>query len=149
MFEPSAPLSFCFIKDTPKKKCYRCGEPICKQQNFFLLFDWTLTTTTFVPCSICHSLQIGHFSVVRDSQLGRDQFVDIFWNNINPKQRHNFEKRSSSVSLGFPYDYGSVMHYPPYAFSINKRRTIRGKVTKHVFYNEAGASWSVISHCRK
>ena len=25
---------------------------------FKLLFDWMLTTTTFVPCSICHSLML-------------------------------------------------------------------------------------------
>ena len=78
-----------------------------------------------------HALGVHH----EQTRPDRDQFVDIFWNNIDPKQKSNFEKRSSSVSLGFPYDYGSVMHYTTYAFSINNRPTITGKVTKHVFDN--------------
>ena len=79
-----------------------------------------------------HALGVHH----EQTRPDRDQFVDIFWNNIIPKEKFNFYKESSSnVVISGPYDYGSVMHYSARAFGINNRQTIRGKVIKHVCFN--------------
>jgi hypothetical protein len=52
--------------------------------------------------------------------------VTIHWENIEPGMENNFFKYSARVitNFGVPYDYGSVMHYGPYAFSWNGQRTI-------------------------
>jgi hypothetical protein len=49
----------------------------------------------------------------------RDSFVAIDRDNVNPSQLHNFEQKLvQTVDLG-PYDYGSIMHYPPSAFAVS------------------------------
>lgn len=44
--------------------------------------------------------------------------------------QNNFEKASSSQTTAYnvEYDYGSVMHYSPTAFSRNGQATIQAKV---------------------
>lgn len=61
------------------------------------------------------------------SATERDDYVEIIWDNIQNGTRHNFEKFNASVvsQYGVEYDYGSVMHYPATAFSINGEPTIR------------------------
>lgn len=39
-------------------------------------------------------------------------------------KQNNFLKHEKSSSFGYPYDYGSVMHYSEKAFSSNGERTI-------------------------
>lgn len=48
--------------------------------------------------------------------------------------KHNFDKYNSSsvTDYGVGYDYASIMHYSPYAFSKNDKMTISPKVTKVV-----------------
>jgi hypothetical protein len=45
--------------------------------------------------------------------LGR--FVRVNWDNIMPGYERNFHQRPQITDLS--YDYGSIMHYPPYAFA--------------------------------
>ncbi|XP_028400048.1 zinc metalloproteinase nas-15-like [Dendronephthya gigantea] len=74
---------------------------------------------------IGHAMGLWH----EQSRPDRDAYVEIFWNNIIPRMRFNFQKHSSNGvdSLGVGYDYGSVMHYGSYAFSSNRRKTIDSK----------------------
>uniref|UniRef100_A0A1I8M9I8 Metalloendopeptidase n=1 Tax=Musca domestica TaxID=7370 RepID=A0A1I8M9I8_MUSDO len=58
----------------------------------------------------------------------RDGFVDIKYQNIRQAAYENFKKVSPTIAFGVPYDYGSVMHYSPRAFSQNGQPTI---VAKH------------------
>ncbi|XP_055588959.1 seminal metalloprotease 1-like [Uranotaenia lowii] len=69
-----------------------------------------------------HTLGFYHMQ----SASNRDKYVRIQWKNIKKGHRHNFIKYGfSAVSdFGTPYDYASLMHYPPKSFSKNGRRTI-------------------------
>lgn len=48
---------------------------------------------------------------------------------VVPGHEHNFKKakKGSTDDYGVNYDYGSVMHYSPKAFSVNGEHTIEPK----------------------
>lgn len=71
--------------------------------------------------------EIGHCIGLyhEQSRSDRDNFVEIKWANVDPARRHNFNLEDSE-NFG-PYDYGSIMHYPANAFSINNQDTILPK----------------------
>lgn len=78
---------------------------------------------------LIHALGYDHMH----SHTDRDKFVDIVWDNIDKKQYTNFEKVSSKKfsNFGTPYDFYSVMHYSPTAFSKNTKRTIVPKDSRY------------------
>lgn len=57
----------------------------------------------------------------------RDNFVDIFWSNIDPAFQFAFDKHVSDGQDIGNYDYVSIMHYGAFAFSINGQPTIKKK----------------------
>jgi len=92
-----------------------------------------------------HALGIWH----EQSRPDRDQYVDIFLQNVPTGNRHNFNKKSSSRTLGFPYDYGSVMHYGKYAFSNNRKPTILPKDRSKTIGQRRGLSTTDIAKLNK
>lgn len=60
----------------------------------------------------------------------RDTFVNINFSNVETGRERNFEKAKNGEASGFgvAYDFGSVMHYSPVAFSKNGKPTITAKV---------------------
>lgn len=71
---------------------------------------------------IGHAIGFWH----EQSRPDRDEYLTILWNNIQDGKEHNFERLDSEVdSLGEAYGYRSIMHYNLYAFSKNKKKTIR------------------------
>ncbi|MCL4167289.1 UNVERIFIED_CONTAM: hypothetical protein GTU68_014952, partial [Idotea baltica] len=56
------------------------------------------------------------------SREDRNNFVTINFGNIESGKEHNFDQAdvASSTDVG-SYDYGSIMHYGPYAFSNNEQ----------------------------
>uniref|UniRef100_A0A0N4UF60 Metalloendopeptidase n=1 Tax=Dracunculus medinensis TaxID=318479 RepID=A0A0N4UF60_DRAME len=60
------------------------------------------------------------------SRSDRDKYISIIWENIMEGAEDQFEKYGTNVVdlLGEDYDYSSIMHYGPYAFTGNGRRTI-------------------------
>ncbi|EDO34721.1 predicted protein [Nematostella vectensis] len=71
---------------------------------------------------LMHTLGFFHEQSRRD----RDNYITIHWDNIQSDKQFNFQKYEHGKvdTLGAPYDYGSIMHYPMFAFSSNGRATI-------------------------
>jgi pimeloyl-ACP methyl ester carboxylesterase len=76
------------------------------------------------PGSIIHVLGHALGLYHEQSRPDRDQYVKIVWENIEPTMVHNFNIVESAVNMRRPYDYSSIMHYPPNAFSVNGSPTI-------------------------
>jgi hypothetical protein len=69
---------------------------------------------------IGHAVGLWH----EQSREDRDTFVQIIWANIDPAAQHNFNQHIADGDDLGGYDYGSIMHYPRTAFSINGQDTI-------------------------
>jgi len=69
---------------------------------------------------IGHALGLWH----EHSRNDRDDFVDVRFENIYRGYEHNFQIQSSNGEDLGEYDYGSIMHYPSWAFSKNGEDTI-------------------------
>eukprot|EP00795_Rhopilema_esculentum_P007650 gene7650-13471_t len=72
---------------------------------------------------VLHALGFWH----EQSRPDRDQYIEIFWENIDEEQKSNFQKYSHQEAdiLGIQYDYSSVMHYGSKAFSKNGKETMK------------------------
>lgn len=95
--------------------------------NFYMV----VVNSTFLFVSfISFHFPIDSFSALgffhMHSAYDRDNFVIIQEENIIKGKQINFKKYDSSVITHFnsTYDYSSIMHYPAYAFSKNKKKTI-------------------------
>ena len=64
---------------------------------------------------VMHALGFYH----EQSRSDRDQYVEIFWENIQAGKENNFAKESHQTSdlLGAAYDFSSIMHYGKYSFA--------------------------------
>ncbi|MFH4977810.1 hypothetical protein AB6A40_004519 [Gnathostoma spinigerum] len=75
---------------------------------------------------IMHELMhaVGFFH--EQSRPDRDNFISIQWSNIQPGMYGQFEKYGHGIiqTLSAPYDYASIMHYGPRAFTRNGQPTI-------------------------
>ncbi|KAM7352147.1 seminal metalloprotease 1-like [Cochliomyia hominivorax] len=71
---------------------------------------------------LLHALGFEH----QHSAADRDDYIKIVWENIKDDKHNQFDKRSEDTvtDFGVGYDYGSVMHYGPKAFSKNNKKTI-------------------------
>jgi hypothetical protein len=64
---------------------------------------------------IGHAVGLWH----EQSREDRDDFVTIHFDNVQPDAAHNFDQHVTDGDDIGPYDYGSIMHYPPNAFAID------------------------------
>lgn len=69
---------------------------------------------------IGHALGLWH----EQSRADRDAYVRIMWENIEETYRYNFSQHITDGQDFGDYDYQSIMHYTPYAFSKNGEKTI-------------------------
>ncbi|MGJ3239138.1 MAG: M12 family metallopeptidase [Anaerolineae bacterium] len=69
---------------------------------------------------IGHAVGLWH----EHSRNDRDEYVDVRFENIYRGYEHNFQIQSSNGEDLGEYDYGSIMHYPEWAFSKNGEDTI-------------------------
>lgn len=93
---------------------------------------------------ICHAAGLYH----EQSRSDRDEFVKIYWNNINPNRRNNFEKHVTGAEDIGSYNFESIMHYSAYAFSTNNKPTIVSK-TGASFGQRVGLSYGDITALNK
>jgi acylphosphatase len=70
---------------------------------------------------ICHAAGVWH----EQSREDRDRFVRILWQNIQAGMEHNFNQHITDGDDVGNYDFGSIMHYPRWAFSRNGQDTIQ------------------------
>lgn len=69
---------------------------------------------------IGHAVGLWH----EQSREDRDTFVNIVFANVDPNMQHNFLQHITDGDDLGAYDFGSIMHYPRNAFSINGQDTI-------------------------
>ncbi|XP_072278174.1 embryonic protein UVS.2-like [Pyxicephalus adspersus] len=101
-----------YLQITPISGCWSY---IGKQDTSQIV---SLVRDCMVLGSVQHELNhaLGFFH--EQSRSDRDNYVDILYNNIQPGTEANFKKFDTD-NQGVEYDYGSVMHYPRTAFSID------------------------------
>ena len=81
-------------------------------QTTIRISSWTTQGT--VIHEFLHALGFYH----EQSRPDRTSFVDVFAGNIQMGSEGNFSVALGSLRAG-PYDFSSLMHYPPCAFSTN------------------------------
>lgn len=69
---------------------------------------------------IGHAVGLWH----EQSREDRAQNIRIRWENIQPGREHNFNQHIADGDDIGAYDFGSIMHYGPTAFSSNGQTTI-------------------------
>ena len=69
---------------------------------------------------IGHALGFWH----EQSRPDRDQYVNIYEENIRPGSESNFDIETDVNSLGVTYDFNSIMHYSATAFALTNTITI-------------------------
>jgi Astacin (Peptidase family M12A) len=78
--------------------------------------------------SIAHEMIHAAGMFHEQSREDRDNFITVNFANITDGKEHNFDKHITDATDIGPYDYGSIMHYGPTAFSKNGNNTITVKI---------------------
>ncbi|ASD65319.1 M12 family metallopeptidase [Bdellovibrio bacteriovorus] len=81
---------------------------------------------TEITHEIMHALGFIH----EQNRSDRDRFVEVMWDNIQEKYKHNFELFPASLMVlsgASSFDFESVMLYQPTAFSKNGGVTLKSK----------------------
>lgn len=84
-------------------------------------------------CSIGNAIhEIGHTVGLwhEHSREDRNLWIKIDWSNVADWARRNFDQEITDGDDVGEYDYGSIMHYSPFAFAIDPSQpTIKAKQT--------------------
>lgn len=94
--------------------------------QFYNLQLFPLDTGCFRLGTIVHEFlhTLGFFHM--QSAANRDEYVRIEFDNIEKGMEFNFDKYDGDYIDDYDeeYDYGSILHYHAYSFSVNGERTI-------------------------
>jgi hypothetical protein len=85
----------------------------------------------------CARHEIGHALGLLHEQTrnDRDGFVIVHREDINPRHCSQFLKNTLPIASCGGYDFKSIMHYEPYAFSCNGKVTIEAKGSNKIQYD--------------
>lgn len=97
-----------------------CSSFVGKQGGKQLVLLSPRCNTMNVAHELGHALGLWH----EQSRADRDSYVQIVWENIEDKYKYNFDQQLSNGTDFGEYDYDSIMHYGPYSFSKNGKKTI-------------------------
>jgi len=103
------------IKHHPSKSSSYVGMPGNGPQTLNLA-DWACFGT--VVHEIGHAIGLWH----EHSREDRDEYVTIMYDNIMKGAKHNFNQHIDDGQDIGSYDYGSIMHYPKWAFAIDSSK---------------------------
>ena len=115
-----------FIQYTPQpgekqEEVFHCSSPIGMQgsgEQSVVVSDQCITGD--VIHEIGHTVGLWH----EQSREDRDDYIRVVFDNIEPKDVHNFNQHVSDGDDVGDYDYGSIMHYGASYFSKNGLPTI-------------------------
>lgn len=97
-----------------------CSSFVGKQKGKQEILLSPRCTMMITAHEIGHALGLWH----EQSRADRDLFIQILWDNIEDNHSYNFDQHLSDGDDFGAYDYQSIMHYGPYAFSKNGQPTI-------------------------
>nr|XP_026488077.1 uncharacterized protein LOC113394851 [Vanessa tameamea] len=85
-----------------------------------VVFGYDCLSQGEIAHEVMHILGFSH----EHTRPDRDNHVTIIYENIKPGYKKFFEVREGDPLSNLPYDYASVLHYPPRAFSKNGQVTV-------------------------
>ncbi|XP_050353324.1 uncharacterized protein LOC126775428 [Nymphalis io] len=85
-----------------------------------VVFGYDCLSQGEIAHEVMHVLGFSH----EHTRPDRDRYITILYENIKPGYKKYFEVRREDPLSSLPYDYASVLHYPPRAFSKNGQVTI-------------------------
>lgn len=115
-----------YLSIKPTASASICGSSFVGKQGGAqdVLIGVSCFTESTIVHELLHALGFWH----EQSRSDRDTYITINTANVHPDYVYNFEKKTSNVATHGAYDFSSIMHYSPYAFSINGLPTISAKV---------------------
>uniref|UniRef100_A0A0N4Z7J6 Metalloendopeptidase n=1 Tax=Parastrongyloides trichosuri TaxID=131310 RepID=A0A0N4Z7J6_PARTI len=126
------------------------------EPNFIYLAYGCQKKIGLIIHEIGHSLGLLH----EQQRPDRDDYISVDFNNIKQEAKIGYELRNISVYLTYltEYDYGSVMHYKPFDFSINSTSPIITPKNYTEYSNMMGQHYTLsfndkkklnLCHCNK
>ncbi|KAL0867876.1 hypothetical protein ABMA27_008566 [Loxostege sticticalis] len=107
------------------RQCVHSNEKKTNKGVQMVVFGYDCLSQGEIIHEVMHQLGFSH----EHTRPDRDQYITILWNNIKPGYRKYFERRREDQLMNIPYDYASVLHYPPRAFSKNGQATVMAQTS--------------------
>lgn len=100
-------------------------------RQYLSIYNWTYHY--IIMHELAHAAGFWH----EQSRPDRNNYVKIQMSNVYSGYEHNFAIRSTASTVG-TYDFASIMHYDPYAFSYNGQPTIVAKPGYEAYQSQMG-----------
>ncbi len=89
---------------------------------------------------IGHAVGLAH----EHNRNDRDDYIEIDYSNISANAASQFRKATYATDVG-EYDYGSVMHYGPYSFALDRSRPVITPKQPGVSLSDIGNNGSTLT----